>query len=64
MMKVLLNEIKKDGGLDKYEYVVVDEVHERSINTDLLLGILKGALKNGASFKVGMIGLSETENSG
>lgn len=29
-----------------YEYIIIDEVHERSAKTDLILGILKQKLKN------------------
>ncbi|KAM0676660.1 Salivary acidic proline-rich phosphoprotein 1/2 [Binucleata daphniae] len=46
-------EIVTDGiflnNLDKYltyEYIIIDEVHERSAKTDLILGILKQKLKN------------------
>ncbi|KAF2302787.1 hypothetical protein GH714_008377 [Hevea brasiliensis] len=38
---VLLRETLKDSDLDKYRVVVMDEAHERSLNTDVLFGILK-----------------------
>ncbi|XP_067685396.1 uncharacterized protein [Haliotis asinina] len=41
----LLNECLKDPTLSGYSCVIVDEAHERSIYTDLLLGMLKMCLK-------------------
>jgi len=38
---MLLQEILRDPGLSEYDAVVVDEVHERSVNVDLILGFLK-----------------------
>jgi len=38
---VLLKESLIDSELDKYSCVVMDEAHERSLNTDVLFGILK-----------------------
>ncbi len=37
---VLLREIEKDFLLEKYSVVIIDEVHERTINCDLLCGFL------------------------
>ncbi|KAF3921897.1 hypothetical protein ABW20_dc0100718 [Dactylellina cionopaga] len=42
---MLLNEILHDGELSRYSVVVVDEAHERSISTDLGLGLLKGIIE-------------------
>jgi HrpA-like RNA helicase len=41
---VLLQEIKADLLLRKYGAVVIDEAHERNLNTDVLLGLLSVAL--------------------
>ena len=41
----LLNECLKDRSLSRYSCVIVDEAHERSIYTDLLLGMIKRALE-------------------
>ncbi|EWC46748.1 hypothetical protein DRE_03993 [Drechslerella stenobrocha 248] len=42
---MLLNEILHDPELSRYSAVVVDEAHERSISTDLGLGLLKGIVQ-------------------
>lgn len=38
---MLLQEMLRDGQLKDYSCVIVDEVHERSVNVDLILGFLK-----------------------
>ncbi|KAF4556272.1 Helicase associated domain (HA2)-containing protein 3 [Elsinoe fawcettii] len=42
---MLLMELLRDPGLTQYGVVVVDEVHERGVDVDLLLGFLKGLVK-------------------
>ncbi|KAK7254704.1 ATP-dependent RNA helicase [Aureococcus anophagefferens] len=41
---VLLNECKRDLLLRDYAAVILDEAHERSLNTDVLLGLLSRAV--------------------
>ena len=41
---ILLNEIQKDLLLRKYNVIVLDESHERNLNTDVLIGLLSVAL--------------------
>lgn len=38
---ILLNEIQRDRMLRKYEVLIIDEAHERSLNIDFLLGYLR-----------------------
>ncbi|KAF3311037.1 putative ATP-dependent RNA helicase DHR1 [Orbilia oligospora] len=42
---VLLRELGEDFALRKYSAIVVDEAHERSINTDILIGALSRIVK-------------------
>ncbi|CAK9440435.1 uncharacterized protein LODBEIA_P45350 [Lodderomyces beijingensis] len=42
---VLLREMMTDFLLTKYSAIVIDEAHERNINTDILLGMLTRVLK-------------------
>ncbi|MDR5896866.1 ATP-dependent RNA helicase HrpA [Larsenimonas suaedae] len=38
---ILLNETQHDPWLSRYEAIIIDEAHERSLNIDFLLGYLK-----------------------
>lgn len=42
---VLLREIAQDITLRKYSAIVIDEAHERSVNTDILIGMLSRVIK-------------------
>jgi len=49
---ILLQEMKLDPWLSKYNCLVVDEAHERSLNIDFILGLLKRVLEERREFKV------------
>ena len=49
---VLLAETRSDPLLDAYDTIIVDEAHERSLNVDFLLGILKRILEKRRGLKV------------
>ena len=49
---ILLQEIKLDADLREYQVVVVDEAHERSLNIDFTLGLLKQVLARRADLRV------------
>ena len=38
---ILLKELESDRELRRYDTIIVDEAHERSLNIDLILGVLK-----------------------
>lgn len=49
---VLLTEIESDPLLSKYEVIIIDEAHERSLNIDFLLGFLKQILAKRRELKL------------
>lgn len=49
---ILLQEMKLDPWMTKYSVVMVDEAHERSLNIDFVLGLLKRVLASRPDFKV------------
>ncbi len=49
---ILLNEIQQDKYLNKYEVLIIDEAHERSLNIDFILGYLKQLLPRRPELKV------------
>lgn len=42
---VLLREVAEDLSLSKYSAIIIDEAHERSVNTDVLIGMLSRVIK-------------------
>ncbi|MBQ7167035.1 MAG: ATP-dependent RNA helicase [Treponema sp.] len=49
---ILLQEMKLDPWMKKYSVIIVDEAHERSLNIDFVLGLLKRVLQARSDFKV------------
>lgn len=49
---VLLRKLQSNPSLRGISHVVVDEVHERDINTDLLLALLRSGLKENPNLRV------------
>ncbi len=49
---ILLQELKSDRLLSRYSVLMVDEAHERSLNIDFILGMLKGILAARPEFRV------------
>ena len=49
---ILLAEIQRDRYLSKYDTIIIDEAHERSLNIDFLLGYLKQLLLKRPELKV------------
>ncbi len=49
---ILLNELQRDRMLRRYDTIIVDEAHERSLNIDFILGYLKQLLPKRPDLKV------------
>ena len=49
---ILLQEMKADRYLSRYSSIIVDEAHERSLNIDFILGLLKQVIEVRPDFKV------------
>ncbi|GGP53187.1 ATP-dependent helicase [Saccharothrix coeruleofusca] len=49
---ILLAEIQSDRMLSRYDTIIIDEAHERSLNVDFLLGYLKQLLPRRPDLKV------------
>lgn len=49
---ILLQELKGDRTLSRYSVLMVDEAHERSLNIDFILGMLKGIISQRPEFRV------------
>ena len=52
---VLLNQYHEDPTLSVYSIVIIDEAHERHIDTDLLFGVMKLCLRQRPDIKVCVI---------
>ena len=57
---VLLRRLLSDSSLEGTTHIVVDEVHERSVDSDLLLLLLRDLLASGANSKLRLLLMSAT----
>ncbi|MCW8983394.1 MAG: ATP-dependent RNA helicase HrpA, partial [Gammaproteobacteria bacterium] len=49
---IMLAELQQDRWLNQYDTIIIDEAHERSLNIDFLLGVLKKLLSKRRDLKV------------
>lgn len=49
---VLLREILMDANLENYSCIIMDEAHERSLSTDVLLGLFRNLIKRRKDLKL------------
>src|SRR5689334_14738136 len=49
---ILLNELQRDRDLTRYDTLIIDEAHERSLNIDFILGYLKQLLPRRPDLKI------------
>jgi ATP-dependent helicase HrpA len=49
---ILLNELQRDRDLRRYDTLIIDEAHERSLNIDFILGYLKQLLPRRPDLRV------------
>src|SRR4029450_12634002 len=49
---ILLAELERDRNLRRYDTIIIDEAHERSLNVDFLLGYLARLLPRRPDLKV------------
>jgi pre-mRNA-splicing factor ATP-dependent RNA helicase DHX38/PRP16 len=50
---VMLRESLNEGDLDRYSVIVLDEAHERSLSTDVLMGLLRKSGSHLLYFRLG-----------
>lgn len=49
---ILLRECLREADLDNYSAVIMDEAHERSLNTDVLFGLLREVITHRQDLKL------------
>lgn len=49
---ILLRHLQSDNTLSKFSHIILDEAHERDVNTDLLMNLVKSALNKNPYLKL------------
>lgn len=49
---ILLKEFTEDKFLNKYDFIIIDEAHERGLNSDIILGLVKLVSLKNKSIKI------------
>ena len=49
---ILVRESLSESDLDQYSCIIMDEAHERSLNTDVLFGLLRGVVARRSDLKL------------
>lgn len=49
---MLLREAMNENALSSYQCIILDEIHERTLNTDVLLGLLKELISQREDLKI------------
>ena len=49
---ILLRECLRESDLDNYSAIIMDEAHERSLNTDVLFGLLREVISRRSDLKL------------